>query len=139
MESDEIESLLLSFFYISRRLHSVLWENRLVKTNDTWICGLYILYKLREVRNLISDHRKMRLCEHSKFCSLLFLKWTCRGYPLCLPGGGVGLLLIRSWVLGNEAHENRNGVLLFYIIVCENFMVDLYFTERRNIEWLKTI
>ena len=26
-------------------------------------------------------------------------------------GGGVGLLLIRSWVLGNEAHENRNGVL----------------------------
>ena len=28
-------------------------------------------------------------------------------------GGGVGLLLIRSWVLGNEAHENRNGVLLF--------------------------
>nr|DAG55665.1 MAG TPA: hypothetical protein [Caudoviricetes sp.] len=23
--------------------------------------------------------------------------------------------MIRSWVLGNEAHENRNGVLLFYI------------------------
>ena len=45
-----------------------------MKTNDTWICGLYILYKLREVRNLISDHRKMRLCEHSKFYSLLFLK-----------------------------------------------------------------
>ena len=31
---------------------------------------------------------------------------TARGYPLCLLGGGVGLLLIRSWVLGNEAHEN---------------------------------
>ena len=29
--------------------------------------------------------------------------------------------MIRSWVLGNEAHENRNGVLLFYIIVCENY------------------
>nr|DAD57988.1 MAG TPA: hypothetical protein [Caudoviricetes sp.] len=41
------------------------------------------------------------------------MKRTCRDYPLCLPGGGVGLLLIRSWVLGNEAHENRNGVLLF--------------------------
>lgn len=46
-----------------------------------------------------------------------FLKWTCRGYPLCLLGGGVGLLLIRSWVLGNEAHENRNGVLLFFCVL----------------------
>ena len=25
--------------------------------------------------------------------------------------------MIRSWVLGNEAHENRNGVLLFGICV----------------------
>ena len=25
--------------------------------------------------------------------------------------------MIRSWVLGNEAHENRNGVLLF-ILLC---------------------
>ena len=47
------------------------------------------------------------------FSLLFFLKLTCRGYPLCLMGGGVGLLLIRSWVLGNEAYENRNGVLLF--------------------------
>ena len=60
----------------------------------------------------------------------LFLKWTCRGYPLCLLGGGVGLLLIRSWVLGNESHENRNGVLLFYICVWkrENF---ISFNERK--------
>ena len=36
-------------------------------------------------------------------------------------GRGVGLLLIRSWVLGNEAHENRNGVLLFMLLcVSEN-------------------
>jgi len=28
--------------------------------------------------------------------------------------------LIRSWVLGNEAHENRNGVLLF-MCVSENY------------------
>ena len=28
--------------------------------------------------------------------------------------------MIRSWVLGNEAHENRNGVLLFFLFVCEN-------------------
>ena len=26
--------------------------------------------------------------------------------------------MICSWVLGNETHENRNGVLLFYICVC---------------------
>ena len=32
-------------------------------------------------------------------------------------GRGVWLLLIRSWILGNEAHENQNGVLLFYICV----------------------
>ena len=44
------------------------------------------------------------------------LKRTCRGHPLCLLGGGVGLLLIRSWVLGNEAHENRNGVLTIFIV-----------------------
>ena len=31
---------------------------------------------------------------------------TCIDYPLCR---GVGLLLIRSNVLGNEAFENRNG------------------------------
>ena len=40
-------------------------------------------------------------------------------------GGGVGLLLIRSWVLGNEAHENRNGVLLF-IFVCSRILRFLY-------------
>ena len=34
-------------------------------------------------------------------------------------GGGVGLLLIRSWVLGNEAHENRNGVLLLCLCVAK--------------------
>ena len=45
-------------------------------------------------------------------------------------GRGVGLLLIRSWVLGNEALENWNGVLLFYICVLKN-MVNLYFTERK--------
>lgn len=49
-------------------------------------------------------------------------------------GRGSRATLIRSWVLGNEAHENRNGVLLFFFIVCEKFMVDLYFTERRDIE-----
>lgn len=32
-------------------------------------------------------------------------------------GRGLRLLLVRSWVLGNEAHENRNGVLLF-ILLC---------------------
>ena len=26
--------------------------------------------------------------------------------------------MIRSWVLGNEAHENRNGVLLFFLLLC---------------------
>lgn len=40
-------------------------------------------------------------------------------------GRGVGLLLIRSWVLGNEAHENRNGVLLF-IFVCSRILRLLY-------------
>ena len=25
--------------------------------------------------------------------------------------------MIRSWVLGNEAHENRNGVLLFIFVL----------------------
>lgn len=40
--------------------------------------------------------------------------------------------MIRSWVLGNEAHENRNGVLLFYLLcVSEKYKVyyersDLY-------------
>ena len=30
--------------------------------------------------------------------------------------------MIRSWVLGNEAHENRNGVLLFILLcVSENY------------------
>ena len=28
-------------------------------------------------------------------------------------GGGVGVLLIRTQVLGNEAYENRNGILLY--------------------------
>ena len=28
-------------------------------------------------------------------------------------GGGVGLLLIRSQILGNEVYENRNGILLY--------------------------
>ena len=37
-------------------------------------------------------------------------------------GSGVGLLLIRSWVLGNEAHENRNGVLLFLYMITSNHM-----------------
>lgn len=28
--------------------------------------------------------------------------------------------MIRSWVLGNEAHENRNGVLLFLYMCVKN-------------------
>lgn len=28
--------------------------------------------------------------------------------------------MIRSWALGNEAHENRNGVLLFIFVCREN-------------------
>ena len=28
--------------------------------------------------------------------------------------------MIRSWVLGDEAHENRNGVLLFIFVCREN-------------------
>ena len=45
-------------------------------------------------------------------------------------GRGVGLLLIRSWVLGNEAHEKRNGVLLFILLCVKKIMMDLYFIER---------
>ena len=37
---------------------------------------------------------------------------TCIDYPPGLLGGGVGLLLVRSVVLRNEATENRNGFLL---------------------------
>ena len=36
---------------------------------------------------------------------------TCIDYPLSLLGRGVGLLLTRSSILGNEVLENRNGFL----------------------------
>ena len=38
--------------------------------------------------------------------------------------------MIRSWVLGNEAHENRNGVLLFYICVLKRVKY-ISFNERK--------
>ena len=34
--------------------------------------------------------------------------------------------MIRSWVLGNEAHENRNGVLLF-ILLCVSEKYKAYY------------
>lgn len=40
--------------------------------------------------------------------------------------------MIRSWVLGNEAHENRNGVLLF-ILLCVSENYNSYYEERRVI------
>ena len=40
--------------------------------------------------------------------------------------------MIRSWVLGNEAHENRNGVLLF-IFVCEKKYGGLIFYRKEAI------
>ena len=40
--------------------------------------------------------------------------------------------MIRSWVLGNEAHENRNGVLLFYICVLKRVKY-ISFNERKVI------
>ena len=55
--------------------------------------------------------------------------------------------MIRSWVLGNEAHENRNGVLLFYICVCEKLwwiyilqkgsdgMSELYHYGVKGMKW----
>ena len=46
-------------------------------------------------------------------------------------GGGVGLLLIRSWVLGNEAHENRNGVLLFFIM-CVKKLWHVYIYRKED-------
>lgn len=36
-------------------------------------------------------------------------------------GRGSRTTLIRSWVLGNEAHENRNGVLLFILLCREHY------------------
>ena len=36
---------------------------------------------------------------------------TCIDYPLSLTGWGVGLLLTRSSILGNEVLENRKGFL----------------------------
>ena len=38
--------------------------------------------------------------------------------------------MIRSWVLGNEAHENRNGVLFFYICVLKRVKY-ISFNERK--------
>lgn len=44
--------------------------------------------------------------------------------------------MIRSWVLGNEAHENRNGVLLFILLcVSEKYMS---FNERSDIYDIST-
>ena len=39
--------------------------------------------------------------------------------------------MIRSWVLGNEAHENRNGVLLFKLL-CVKIIVGLYFKKGND-------
>lgn len=49
---------------------------------------------------------------------------ACTDYPRCW---GVGLLLIRSCVLGNEAHENRNDRLLLKVI---KEIVDLFLKNK---------
>ena len=128
--------LFLKYKY-SRKLHFILWEDR---NNRRWGSnGLMI--RLTIIGDKISEEwtGEGSECYNERWVGnivififififivifififififyllFIFLKRTCRGYPLCLLGGGVGLLLIRSWVLGNEAHENRNGVLLF--------------------------
>ena len=62
-------------------------------------------WKILEIRRLTGNHP---LESRGK---LLLRSRTCRDYPLSLSGRGVGLLLIRSNILGNEVFENRNGIL----------------------------
>ena len=50
---------------------------------------------------------------------------TCIDYPLSLLGRGVGLLLTRSDVIGNEASENRKGFLSYKIV--KNSQKYIYF------------
>ena len=89
-----------SFIFNSRELQGVLWETDSYMRSPWW---------------------GPKACRGSNPTLLLFLFsfWNehVETIHLCILGWEVVLLLIRSWVLGNEANENRNGALLFYICV----------------------